>query len=74
MNSQEINQIRKNARFISIFFFFMIGIILMRIVLFIVYDVSQYINHSDGTKEQSDSFTQVILINLTEILLVITVT
>lgn len=74
IDKSEIRQMRRNAKFISIFFYFMIGIISMRIVLFIVYDVSQYINHNDGTKESGDSFAQVILINLTEIFLVITVT
>lgn len=52
----------------------MIAIILFRIGLFLAYDISQYLDHQDTSGEKGDNFVQVILINLTEIALVITVT
>lgn len=63
---------RRNSRTISLFFLLMIGIIFVRIALFIVYEVVRFTSGAEISDK--DSLVQVICINLTEIALVITIT
>lgn len=63
---------KKNAKYIYAFFLVMIGIISMRILLFIIYEALRF--DSDESVQDSDSLESVVLINMTEIALVITIT
>jgi membrane protein YdbS with pleckstrin-like domain len=60
---------RKNAKHILYFFLAMIVIILIRIGSFIAYDMSSFY-----AENNQDNLTDVILINLTEISLVVVIT